>query len=262
MVRPMEINQQMLVQHNPWWVREELILEDEKITEYERQGLRYFPPILREFPDKADAVLTLRGPRQIGKSTSIKLLIRKLLLDDKTPKKNVFYFALDRVEDFNQLYELIDSYLRGSRAATQDRLYLFLDEISFVREWQRGIKALADDGKLKNTTLLLTGSNLLDLRKGAERLPGRRGKLDQIDFEQLPMTFAEFISLKEPSLDLDNADELYYHLDLIQLRFDEYLITGGFPLSVNLFYPPAVPIICVPALFELDRGRHRQGRQT
>ena len=70
-----------------------------------------------------------------------------------------------------------------------------------MREWQRGIKALADEGRLKNTTVLLTGANSLDVREGTERLPGRRGKLAKLDYEQLPLTFTEFIQLKEPDID-------------------------------------------------------------
>jgi predicted AAA+ superfamily ATPase len=231
-----EINLQLLQRHNPWWFREEVILDDEKIVDYERKTYKYVPPILSDYPAKTDAILTLRGPRQVGKSTSIKLLIRKILLDLKMQRKHVFYFSLDRIEDFNQLYELIDCYLKNVRPANPKRLYIFLDEISFVREWQRGIKALADEGKLKNVTLLMTGSNLLDIGKGTERMPGRRGKLSRIDFELLPMSFAEFIHLIEPAIELTDIDSLIYHQDLLLHRFEEYLITGGFPLSVNLFY--------------------------
>ena len=232
----MEISFQLLQQHNPWWFREELILEDEKIADYERESYRYVPPLMFEYPEDTDAILTLRGPRQIGKSTTIKLLIRRLLLELRIPRKHVFYFSLDRIEDFNQLYELIDCYLRNIRPGNPQRLYIFLDEISFVRKWQRGVKALADEGKLKNVTLLLTGSNSLDIRKGAERMPGRRGKISKIDFEQLPMTFVEFISLIESRIELTDIDSLIYHKDLLLCRFKEYLITGGFPLSVNLFF--------------------------
>jgi predicted AAA+ superfamily ATPase len=232
----MEINLQLLQQHNPWWFREEVILDDEKIADYERETHKYVPPILFEYPAKTDAILTLRGPRQVGKSTSVKLLIRKILLEFKTPRKHVFYFSLDRIEDFDQLYELIDCYLRNVRPGNPKRLYIFLDEISFVREWQRGIKALADEGKLKNVTLLLTGSNLIDIGKGAERMPGRRGKLARVDFEQAPMSFSEFIHLIEPTIELADINSLMYHQDLLLHRFEEYLITGGFPLSVNLFY--------------------------
>jgi predicted AAA+ superfamily ATPase len=106
----MEISFQLLQQQNAWWFREEAILDDEKIADYEQETYQYVPPLLAEFPETTDAILTLRGPRQVGKSTSMKLLIRRLLLELKIPKKHVFYFSLDRIEDYNQLYELIDCY--------------------------------------------------------------------------------------------------------------------------------------------------------
>jgi len=148
----MEISFQLLQQQNPWWFREELILEDEKISDFEQEPYKSIPSLLEEFPENQDAVLTLRGPRQIGKSTTMKMLIRRLLLEKKINKKNILYFSLDRIENFNQLYELLTCFFRNSRSARRDeRLYLFLDEISFVREWQRGIKALADEGRQKST---------------------------------------------------------------------------------------------------------------
>ena len=233
----MEISFQLLQQHNPWWFREELIEEDEKIKDFEQETYKYTPPLLKEFPENEDAILTLRGPRQIGKSTTIKLLIRRLLLERQYTKHNIFYFSLDRIEDFNQLYELLTCYFRNLRSENlYQRRYLFLDEISFVREWQRGIKALADEGRLKNTTLLLTGSNLLDVREGTERLPGRRGKLAKLDHEQLPLSFAEFIHLKEPDLDVTSHDSLLFHQELLLHRFEEFLMTGGFPLSINQYF--------------------------
>ena len=72
------------------------------------------------------------------------LLCRSVLflqeaLELKIAKKHVFYFSLDRIEDYNQLYELIDCYLRNVRPGKPQRLYILLDEISFVREWQRGV---------------------------------------------------------------------------------------------------------------------------
>ncbi len=255
----MNISDHLLQKQNPWWLREELILDDEKIKELNLERFRYFPKIIQQFPKQQDAVLTLRGPRQIGKSTSLKLLIRHLLLEMETPKRNIFYFSLDRIEDFNQLYDLIDCYLKGIRPINSERLYILLDEISFVREWQRGIKALADEGALKNVTLLLTGSNLIDIGKGAERLPGRRGRLDEVDFEQLPLTFREFIELIEPKINTNDTNEIAFHRDLLQLRFKEYLLTGGFPLAINVFYSRSIISTYVYQLYlswiEGDVGR-------
>ncbi|MCP4749610.1 MAG: ATP-binding protein [Proteobacteria bacterium] len=232
----MDISIQLLQKQNPWWFREELILDDEKLKDLNLERFKYSPKILQQFPAHDDAVLTLRGPRQIGKSTTLKLLVQHLLLEMNIPKRNVFYFSLDRIEDFNQLYDLLDCYLKSIRPINSERLYVLLDEISFVREWQRGIKALAEEGMLKKVTLLLTGSNLIDIGKGAERLPGRRGKLDKVDFEQLPLTFREFVELIEPKIEVDDADGIAFHQNLLLVRFREYLITGGFPLAINVFY--------------------------
>ena len=67
-------------------------------------------------------------------------------------------------------------------------------------------------------------------------MPGRRGKLSKLDFEQLPMTFSEFCRLIEPEIDQNEMGSLIHHRDLLLHRFREYLISGGFPLSVNLFF--------------------------
>ena len=40
----MEISFQLLQQQNPWWFREELIQDDEKITDYEQETYQYTPP--------------------------------------------------------------------------------------------------------------------------------------------------------------------------------------------------------------------------
>jgi predicted AAA+ superfamily ATPase len=35
-------------------------------------------------------------------------------------------------------------------SGTKDRIYIFIDEVTFVNNWERAIKYLADLGKLKN----------------------------------------------------------------------------------------------------------------
>ncbi len=42
----MDISFQLLRQQNPWWFREELIEDDEKILDFEQQSLKYLPPLL------------------------------------------------------------------------------------------------------------------------------------------------------------------------------------------------------------------------
>gem|GEM_PF-5779173 len=76
-------------EHNPWWCRPELILEDIYITELERQEYPFYHPLLPGLTLDKDGVLTLRGPRRIGKTTLLKLLIKRLLLDERVDREQL-----------------------------------------------------------------------------------------------------------------------------------------------------------------------------
>ena len=78
----------------------------------------------------------------------------------------------------------------------------FLDEITLIKDWQYALKKIIDLGWGEKTSFLLTGSSTVDLRKGAERLPGRRGKVYQPDKVLLPMSFREFCDSQRFSLSL------------------------------------------------------------
>ena len=223
--------------NNPWWGYSEAIKNDTLILEFENQRYRYFHPLLKTLSTNQDGVLTLRGPRRVGKSTLVRLIVKRLLLEKNIPKEAVFFFPCDRVEDYNQLFELLKTYLEFARPKTRHRLFIFLDEISFIKDWQRGIKELADQGWLKNALCLLTGSSLLDLKFGSEFLAGRRGKISPADIFFYPLSFKDFVKLVAPSINLANPPEtLFYELPHINKLFYDYLLVGGFPLTINEFY--------------------------
>ena len=232
-----EIGKYELQSHSPWWIRQELIQEDSKIIEFEQQKYKWWHPFYFEFPLREDGILTLRGPRQVGKTTFLKLLIRRLLLEDKVPRQAVFFYPCDRVKDYNELFHLLTEYLNFARARLNSRIFIFLDEISFVRDWQRAIKELADGSKLKNTLLLLTGSSMLDVKFSSERLPGRRGKIFKPDIEILPLDFSEFLKLVKPELKKKGYSEIFgLHFAELQKLFEDFLLTGGFLININNFY--------------------------
>lgn len=226
-----------LTQLNPWWIQPELINKDDKLIEFESQKFKFWPKFYRNYPLSQDAIFTLRGPRRVGKTTLIKLLIKKLLLEQKIPPAAIFYYSLERVADYNQLFELIKTYLDFARARTKAHLHLFLDEVTFVDGWVRAIKDLADRGLLKNTTLTLTGSNVLELTASGERLPGRRGEIFQPDINFYPLHFGEFLSVVAPDL-LKLSREHLFHLELAHLQkyLQDYLLTGGFIFNINQYY--------------------------
>ncbi|MCJ7740612.1 AAA family ATPase, partial [Candidatus Microgenomates bacterium] len=196
----MDFDNYQLPLHNPWWDEAFDVGKETKLKELGTAKFIYRHPLTWEFPENSDVVFTLRGPRRIGKTTLLKQIIAGLIRNGHQRQK-ILYFPCDRIKDFNEIYFLIQNFVLEARAENDRRLFLFIDEISSVADWQRAVKALADDGFLKNTTAILTGSNALDLKKSSERLPGRTGKWFKSDKTFLPLNFKEFYRLTHPQWD-------------------------------------------------------------
>ncbi len=256
------MNLQTLQKQNPWWENSQRIEEDIKLKELEKLEVIWSPRILKHIDVEKNAVYRIRGPRQIGKTTTIKLIIKNLL-KTKNPS-NVFYFACDNLKDNLQLHDLLETYYDWVINQNKERLYIFLDEISYVKEWQRAIKHFIDTKGSNNITMILTGSHILDLKQSTERLPGRVGEKEGISSNKilLPMKFAEFVELINPEIyrqvkkwKLDqqesrNADftkiinstlpksawDLSRIILTLDKLLDKYLITGGIMLAINDYH--------------------------
>ena len=191
---------QTLQKQNPWWENPLRINEDNKLMELEKFELRWTPRLLKHIDFEKNAVYSIRGPRQIGKTTTLKIVIRNIL---KTkPAQNIFYFACDNLKDNLQLSEILELFYERVRTQNQERVYIFLDEISYVKDWQKAVKHFIDLKGSQNITITLTGSDILDLKKSSERLPGRVGEKEGVSSNKilLPMKFSEFIEIKRPNL--------------------------------------------------------------
>ena len=149
-----------------------------------------------DFADDRTVVYTLRGPRQVGKTTLAKLQIKKFL-DGGVHPLCILYCVMDMTQDPRDVVNVIETYMEQiARRAPEGRRYLFLDEISSVPDWQKGIKWLVDTGNLRGCTVLATGSHSIDLRNAAERLPGRKGDINGThDKILMPMKFSEYASV-------------------------------------------------------------------
>lgn len=181
-----------LIDQNPWWRKPSSILRDKYILALAKSKVRWEPRLQYRFDFNADAVYTLRGPRQVGKTTLLKVII-KHLMNEGIPPRNIFYYTCDLVDNPRALAAVISSYLDSVRPSKEARVYLLVDEVSSVKDWQKAVKHLVDLGKLTSTTLILTGSHTLDIKKASEKLPGRRGQTDDVlDKIMLPMKFAEY----------------------------------------------------------------------
>lgn len=248
-----------LVQHNPWWKSKKQIEFDPKIKEWNESVIKWDPRIRHTFRYGTDVVYSLRGPRQVGKTTLIKLQIRDFLTKGVSPW-NIMYYAFDVDNSPKDLINVVTNYLDNTKRQRKDgRCYIFLDEISSIKEWQKGIKKLWDLGKLQNCSIVVTGSHSIDLRAATERLPGRRGITDDT-YDKIipPMKFSEYVS----SIDADigklitthlqsnssrqrvfgkllkyeidkRIDELQPYLPELNRYLEDYMITGGIPKVID-----------------------------
>jgi len=227
---------------NPWWSDAGAVGRDPHIRAFEGAPVQWKPPLLDGLPIELGATNTVRGPRQAGKTTLTKRLIQRLL---HRGENRVFYFSFDLHQQPDALYDAARR-AKSLHPDPEGPWYLFLDEVTSVPQWQRGIKVAWDQGLTRGDFLLLTGSSAHDLKSGAEQLPGRRG--NGSDFLHLPMSFRDFcmqvegIPLPDETSDIEGflkagGRKLARRLNLLsadlERAFRTYLRVGGFPAAIH-----------------------------
>ncbi|MFH1591960.1 MAG: ATP-binding protein [Candidatus Woesearchaeota archaeon] len=251
-----------LSENNPWWVDKNNILNDLKISDLQKLDYQWDPNIRHYIRLENDVLFTIRGPRQVGKTTLMKIIIKDLLLNKKINAENVFFWSFEN-NTSDELNQIIKTYLDWRSSSDKGRKYLFLDEICAVKNWSKGLIHFANKGSFKNCSIVVTGSHSMDLKHSTELMPGRRGGDDKnpLDKILLPMKFSEFVMLLWPEFkkilfDLDlikkedkhnklfelfkgNIDKsiqtLSIHKKQLDSLFEMYLLTGGIPSTINEF---------------------------
>lgn len=198
--------------------------------------LPFVSPLIKDLPSNIPGVYTIGGGRQIGKTTLLKQWMDFLIKEKTIDPKQIFFFTGELIEDHLDLIKQVDEILtlmeKENKNSRISMRFIIIDEVTYIKSWDKGVKFLADAGKLENVILLLTGSDLLMMKEAIMRLPGRRGKSEKTDFHYFPLSFREATDLKldkirfSPS-QLDTDKWLHY--------FDEYLIHGGFLKAINEF---------------------------
>ncbi|MDZ7264089.1 MAG: ATP-binding protein [candidate division KSB1 bacterium] len=172
-----------ITSQNPWWS------QGEDFYRYDR-NLSQASPIFferKELPLKKGNIYILRGPRQVGKTTYLKDLVRKLVSRGILPR-DILYLSLDLFTSRRELRNAIQYFLETRRDAPH--VYLLLDEITSIDDWNLELKFMADQGLLNNGTLIATGSSAVKLKQKAELLPGRG--LEGNEYYIKPLNFREF----------------------------------------------------------------------
>lgn len=233
--------------HNLFWKgRDEFTKRDPHLMRLEGLPFVHKPELETEIPVLTPGIYILTGGRQVGKSTLLKLIILRLLKERKVSPKQIYYLPCDTIADYNQLLFEIEQF----RSSIDPSKYfvLFIDEICYVKEWDRAIKSLADAGFFYNGSAVITGSDTFILKEAMMKFPGRRGKSLLQDFRLYPLSFYEYVSLRdrklyEPTENMRKEFQERLTLPLKEIDggylkrlydlFDDYILTGGFMPALN-----------------------------
>lgn len=166
-----------LISQSPWWrdkawESHDRTIERVKASDFLFRHLRPDLSIPENLPPGSISII--RGPRQVGKTTELKLLVSDLVRRG-VPPRNIGYYPCDDIIHFRELMDLIRVFAKTVEGQGGTG-YLLMDEVTAVKNWHRAVKSVADSGMLENIYLLLTGSSAIDIKRGYERMPGRRGK--------------------------------------------------------------------------------------
>lgn len=190
-----------------------------KLYEMEKQAAQFrFDFGLKSLPMEG-GILMIRGPRQYGKSTWLEQQLRSTIKEfGKATAYTLNGDELNSAEELEENLVQLESAFRKDAKVKR----IFIDEITAVPDWEKGVKRIIDQSKMKDVLLITTGSKALDLRRGSERLPGRKGKLKRTTYFFLPISYREFFEQCGQTL----GEESWI----------AYLLSGGSPIGANHMY--------------------------
>jgi len=219
----------VLASQNPWWTDGSAIKQDDKVKRVLGTGEK-----IRFTLGAKNQVLI--GPRQLGKTTALKYDIYKKIIDQKIDPSSILYYSFDTARSFEQISDVLDTFVNDEK-----RKFVYLDEVSFVPEWQRAIKQFLDSKRSENAVLHITGSSSINLKK--ELMPGR----DIRFLEFMPLSFRDFLlsfgskglrdTLEDrPATNFDNAVKTaganISKFEEIEKWFNVFINTGGYPDAI------------------------------
>ncbi len=171
--------ERLLRDSNPWWRGERLF----GIPPIRRWA---FAPTLKGLKAGLAPVTVLRGPRQVGKTTTLNQIIDTLLGDGVEPRR-IFRVQFDDIPQLQRLetpiLDLVAWYadnvlgqsINAFATAQGGPVYLLLDEVQNLRDWATQLKHLVD---LQPVRAIVTGSSALRIEAGRDSLAGRLSTIE------------------------------------------------------------------------------------
>jgi len=197
--------EEIFYKSNPWW-------EDDYRFDGKERGL-YLRELEKYFTNKD--IIFLTGLRRVGKTSILKCFISQLLHVRKIQAKHIFYISLDLIALENlSIMEILRAYRQLHKIPSQEKIYLFLDEVTSKENYQQELKNLYD---LEDIKIYASSSSASLLKDKNAYLTGR-----QRIIEVMPLNFEEYLEFKE--IKIKKSDSY-----LLESYFEEYMSDGGMP---------------------------------
>lgn len=158
-------------------------------------------------------VKILTGVRRCGKSTILKIIIKKLREEKHVDDEQILSYRFDSMEYEDMTTKELYLELK-SKIIQSKKTYLFLDEIQEIEGWEKVVNTLASDF---DVDIYITGSNSRMMSSEISTyLTGR-----YITFHIYTLSFEEYLMFKKS----------YTTLKDLKQEFSQYVRLGGFPAT-------------------------------
>lgn len=159
----------------------------------------------------APFIKILTGVRRCGKSTILKLIMKRLVEERGITPEQIVSYRFDSMEYDGYSAREMYALLKGA-LAPQRRTYLFLDEVQEIEGWEKVVNSLATDF---DVDIYLTGSNSRMMSSEiATYLTGR-----YVAFRIYTLSFGEYLFFKSHYAEVSDPKQ----------ELAEYVRLGGFP---------------------------------
>ena len=158
-------------------------------------------------------VKIMTGVRRCGKSTILKMIIKKLREEKHVDDEQILSYRFDSMEYEDMTTKELYLELK-SKIIPSKKTYLFLDEIQEIEGWEKVVNTLASDF---DVDIYITGSNSRMMSSEISTyLTGR-----YITFHIYTLSFEEYLMFKKS----------YTTLKDLKQEFSQYVRLGGFPAT-------------------------------
>jgi predicted AAA+ superfamily ATPase len=193
-------------------------------TDFQERELKGIVSREYNIPTNTDKIISLIGVRRCGKTYILFDIINNLR--NSTKPENIIYinFEDDRLYpiELKDLDSLMEGYYEMYPEKRNELVYVFLDEVQNIPEWERYVRRIHDT---LNVKIFVTGSSSKLLSK--EIATSLRGRT--LTYEIFPYSFTDFLKAKNINVNLHSSESISY----IKKALQEFITEGSFPETLS-----------------------------